>query len=287
MDISSRLKLKKPHVSDDIQDTIQWLYQNFDIIDVNFDETIPDIKTFLTSGQLYESGKRFWSANPSLEKFAGWVNIRTGIHALPWRSQVTYNAGDIITMGENDGHYYQCIVGGTSAVNEPLFSPTAEAITLDLNGASPWVANYNYQLNDIVVATNGDKSFYYKCIKSGASRSVEPTWTSISGTTINDGSVTWYAYKTVQWKERGVSCEFVPFGRINNNKFSVSIGDGVRSSYTINHRLGTQDVVVMVRETASPFSQVEANIKFQDVNNIVVTFDSAPSLNQYRVTIVG
>lgn len=275
MEISKRLQLKKPQITDDIQNTIQNLSDNFETIDNNFDETVSDITAFLTKGRLYDSGKKFWNRIPSLDGFIGWTNIRTGVFAPSWGRQTSYNAGDIVTMGKNDGHYYQCIVGGTSGVNEPFFSLTAESITEDLNGVTTWTEGYSYKLDDIVVAKNGDKSFYFKCIQEGTSRSVEPNWTNISGSTVIDGTVGWYAYKTIQWKERGASCEFAPFGRVNsttiNNRiitdtFTQTIAS---SEWILGHNMGKYPQVTVIDLSGE---HVIGKVDYLDSNTMKLTF---------------
>lgn len=337
MNRTKRLGLYQPQVSDDVLNTINWLADNFQTLDDNFDETISNIDSFLTIGETYEVGKKYWNRSAYLGGFIGWVNTRTGVYAPTWKSQTTYVAGDKVTAFYDNGHYFECVVGGTSAVNHPAFSTAvAGEITYDLNGHTKWTASYVYDLNDIVIKTNGDMTYYYKCIIAGTSGTTEPAWNDIEGATLIDGSVHWYVYKTIQWKERGTSCFFTPFGNIGidpnyegqdsiktvgtittgtwqgsavsvtyggtgaNNaqqarinlgattKFAQTIGDGTTTSFIINHNLGTQDVVVMIREADSPFSsKVEADIQISDSNSIMVDFATAPSANQYRVVIVG
>jgi hypothetical protein len=43
----------------------------------------------------------------------------------------------------------------------------------------------------------------------------------------------------------------------------------------------------MVREVASPYAVVLPDIECTSVNTITVKFGSAPTLNQYRVSVVG
>lgn len=70
-------------------------------------------------------------------------------------------------------------------------------------------------------------------------------------------------------------------------KFAQSIGDGASTSIAVTHNLGTQDVVVMLRESGAPFSKVEADVQITDNNSILINFAVAPTANQYRVVIVG
>lgn len=70
-------------------------------------------------------------------------------------------------------------------------------------------------------------------------------------------------------------------------KHASTIGDTTNTSYTVAHNLGTQDVVVTVREAASPFNVVMADVRVTDANNIQVLFGSAPGASAYRVTVIG
>lgn len=70
------------------------------------------------------------------------------------------------------------------------------------------------------------------------------------------------------------------------SKFAASIGDGSSTSYTVNHNLGSRDVEVAIYDNSS-FAEVETDVVHTDANNVSVTFNVAPTTNQYRVVIVG
>ena len=69
-------------------------------------------------------------------------------------------------------------------------------------------------------------------------------------------------------------------------KFSANIGNGASTSIAVTHNLGTKDVKVTVRTVADD-SHVLADVVSTDVNNVTVTFATAPATNAYRVTVVG
>lgn len=71
------------------------------------------------------------------------------------------------------------------------------------------------------------------------------------------------------------------------NKFTQAIGDGAKTSFVITHNLNTRDVVVMIRETASPYAQVITDVEMTTVNTITVKFAQPPATNEYTVTIIG
>ena len=59
------------------------------------------------------------------------------------------------------------------------------------------------------------------------------------------------------------------------------------TSHTVTHNLGTTDVTVQIFEAASPFAQVEADVKRTDENNVTIDFAVAPTAGQYKVVVVG
>lgn len=71
------------------------------------------------------------------------------------------------------------------------------------------------------------------------------------------------------------------------NKITATIGDGVATSFSIAHNLNTRDVVVMIRESASPYEQVITDVEMTTVNTVKVSFASAPASNAYTITIIG
>lgn len=70
-------------------------------------------------------------------------------------------------------------------------------------------------------------------------------------------------------------------------KYSQIIGDGSATSFSISHNLGTQDCTIQIYETASPYSQIEADVNHTSTSIATVAFAIAPSANQYKVVVVG
>lgn len=70
-------------------------------------------------------------------------------------------------------------------------------------------------------------------------------------------------------------------------KYSVAVGNNVLQSITVTHNLGTRDVQVTLRETASPYAQVECDVEMTDTNSVTLGFAVAPTSNQYTVTVIG
>ena len=69
-------------------------------------------------------------------------------------------------------------------------------------------------------------------------------------------------------------------------KYSVTIGDGTNTSYTVTHNLGTQDIHITVKEVSSN-SIVFTDMQAATTNTCIITFGSAIASNTYRVTVIA
>jgi len=70
-------------------------------------------------------------------------------------------------------------------------------------------------------------------------------------------------------------------------KYAANVGDGTATSIVVTHSLGTQDVQVTLAETASPYNMVMPDVQLTSTNTITLLFTTAPTVNQYRVTVIG
>ena len=69
-------------------------------------------------------------------------------------------------------------------------------------------------------------------------------------------------------------------------KASATIGDGTATTLTLTHNLGTQDVLVSVRETSTN-AGVLCDWVANAANTVQLTFGTAPTAGQYKVTVVA
>ncbi len=65
-----------------------------------------------------------------------------------------------------------------------------------------------------------------------------------------------------------------------------NVGDGSSTFYTINHSLGTLDVIVQVLLNSTG-ETVEADVTRPTINTVSIAFASAPASGAYRALIVG
>lgn len=78
-----------------------------------------------------------------------------------------------------------------------------------------------------------------------------------------------------------------PTGGGSSLAYAATIGDGSTTAFTLTHALGSSDVVVSVREVATPFRVVDATVAIINTTQVTVTFAVAPATNAYRVTVVA
>lgn len=72
-------------------------------------------------------------------------------------------------------------------------------------------------------------------------------------------------------------------------RYSVDIGNASATVFVVTHNLNTRDVVVSVRENASPYAVGICDVEATTVNTVTVRFSATnvPANNAYRVTVLG
>lgn len=269
MQITEKLNLTKPESTDDILDTIARLYQNFEVLDNVYEQKTLDLQSFLVEGKVYNAGDKLWNALPKTGSPVGWVNIRTGKHAPKWLSNTRFTVGDFVIDPSNNGHVYKCVSDGLSAISQPTFLTSTSSTFYDVGASTVWSSSNAYQLNDIVIASNGDKSYYFKCITAGTSSTVEPSWVFTDGTTIVDGTVVWLVCKSAQWKEDGNSSYFLPFGEVKVNNTYTHSQTTSSTTWDITHNMNKYPHISIFDDTND---LVFGNIEYISLNEVRITF---------------
>lgn len=76
-----------------------------------------------------------------------------------------------------------------------------------------------------------------------------------------------------------------------NKSFAKTItGDGVATSFVIDHNLGTRDIMVSVVEKFSPYTQISTGytVEMTTQDSCLVSWDTAPANgDKYRVLILA
>ncbi|ALS22318.1 hypothetical protein [Paenibacillus naphthalenovorans] len=207
--LSNKLKLIIPSLNDEVQQTILDLAFNFQKLD---DASNTYAIQIPTSG-FYKLNEKVWNSNPQTGQYVGWVNTREGRASPKWTPLYAYNVGDFVVPNVDNGHYYECIQAGRSGVNEPTFLTNEGSLIEDTKNGSTWQPSKVYNLYDVVFPTL-DNNRFYVCTVAGTSGSNEPNWSLIDGGTVDDNMVVWTGYRKVIWQEKGIACNFKPFGKI-------------------------------------------------------------------------
>lgn len=69
------------------------------------------------------------------------------------------------------------------------------------------------------------------------------------------------------------------------NKYTTTVASA--TAVVITHNLNSRDVIVQLRETASPYAMVMADVEMTSVNTITLKFAVAPAAGVYTVTVIG
>lgn len=70
-------------------------------------------------------------------------------------------------------------------------------------------------------------------------------------------------------------------------KYGVNIGDGNSNTIMVTHNLGTPDLTISIKDLSTQLFVYNVLIKTYDVNTLIVAFQSTPTINQYRITVIG
>lgn len=90
-----------------------------------------------------------------------------------------------------------------------------------------------------------------------------------------------YYYNGTSWTQSSASGSGA-----TTMKYTTTIGDGSATSFTVTHNLANQDVLVVVRETATPYENIQVQVQATTSNTVTVgPFLTAPTNNQYTVSV--
>ena len=73
--------------------------------------------------------------------------------------------------------------------------------------------------------------------------------------------------------------------RIKSREFASTIGDGAQTDITVEHNLGTFDVIVQVYNNKDPFDTIFTEVQRVDENNVIIITSEPIALNGARVLI--
>jgi len=166
-----------------------------------------------------------------------------------------------------------------TAITTAYQSYTDSAINNLVDGA-PGLLN---TLNEIAAAINDDANYFTTITNSINTK--QDALTAGNGIAI-DGSEN-ITVKLGSGLSFDVSGNIVPSSGYGVRKYATSVGDATATSFQINHVFGTKDVTVQVFQNAADYGQVEVDVEHTNIDYVTVKFAAAPSLNEFRVVVIG
>jgi hypothetical protein len=70
-------------------------------------------------------------------------------------------------------------------------------------------------------------------------------------------------------------------------KIATTIGDGIATTFTVDHNFDTKDVTVQIFQNNESYAQIEADVEHSSTSAVTIKFALAPNNNEYRVVVVG
>jgi hypothetical protein len=70
-------------------------------------------------------------------------------------------------------------------------------------------------------------------------------------------------------------------------KIATTIGDGLATTFPVEHNFNTKDVTVQIFQNNESYAQIEADVEHSSTSEVTIKFALAPSNNEYRVVVVG
>lgn len=68
-------------------------------------------------------------------------------------------------------------------------------------------------------------------------------------------------------------------------KYAANVGDGASTSITLPHNLGSRDVTVEVYRNSGSYDTVFCEVTRPDINNVTLTFGTAPAAAAFRAVV--
>jgi hypothetical protein len=222
--------------------------------------------------------------NKGTARAAAWTNVTL---ATPGASidSVTLVSGDIVllagqTTASQNGLYVwtgastaltRTTAADTSAeVKSGLFVYISEGTTCGSNG-------YTLTTPNPIVLDTTALTFTQT---SGAGQIVAGTGITKTGNTLNVNT-TANAGIVVNADDIGVDYTIV------TRKYTQLIGDGTSNSITVTHTCNNDNPTVVLKQALTPFNVMQCGVLAISTTQVTLTFATAPTSNQYRVTIQG
>lgn len=75
------------------------------------------------------------------------------------------------------------------------------------------------------------------------------------------------------------------YTQIANGIYKALVGNGSSTTFVITHNIGTRDVEVHAKRSASPYETVYVDVERTTTNSVTVRFAGPPTTNEYMILI--
>jgi type IV pilus assembly protein PilY1 len=198
----------------------------------------------------------------------------------------------------------ECSVKATE-IGDYYLGNLLNKITAPVVAASVWTGNHVYALGEVVKPTSTSFTTTYRCVQAGTSGNTEPTWPTVAGTTVNDGTVRWEitadlleVVKQVLYQVSEPLREKVKFGVMtfgtNNHGGYLRAGVKAMSPAAVDgdtnyaaFKTAVADMDFLATNTGQPVNETlwDAQLYFQGKNDSTLKFSTntsaAPSPIEY------
>lgn len=210
--------------------------------------------------------------------------------AFPAQDGVTINLNDYILVKDESSQSrngkYQLTTAGSGAAPWVLTRATdsntaagliSAVIPIDAGGTAS--GGVLYRQGNAGLATMGTDNVTFSALNTAPAASETVSGTAELATqgetdTGTDDNRIITPLKLANWANR-------------SKRFSATIGDGGAVEYTVTHNLGTEDVLVYVREATGNKAEIDVEKQVTGTNTVKIVFDAAPASNAYRVTVLA
>lgn len=229
--------------------------------------------------------------------FQGGYDASTNTPALTGASNVAMTTGDFYAVTTGGSFFTETLeVGDLIFANVDIAansSPTLSDYTIVQSGQS--IADAGATDGATTKGITGFDSANFQVSGTGwtqlkdtgvTAASVGAASKSLSATVTAKGLLTSLTEQDIAITSSQVTdfCTAVETCVGSNITFATNIGDGINTSYTVTHNLGTRDVIVQLYDNSS-YDTVYLRVVRTTTNTITVTANSAIATNDVRVLI--
>ena len=247
------------------ENSIRTLTNRINETDGVLNETI--VKVTAAEGNISALTKRVTAAEGNITTLMEWYEEVGQYFKYDSGNKAWYLNGDFYTTGQNAaGEAGSASEGGGSGSGIILnFDAVVDAL-----GYTP------ARTSDLTNLTNRVTTL------EGKATSVSYTASSASSAVIGILSIDGSA-KNVTLRDVNVTSAL---GYTPTKKVVKTITANGSTSQTINHNLGSRDVIVQLFTPNTPYEQVYADVRVTDTNNVTIAFAETPNV-AYKVVIIG